>query len=89
MTTFRISFLKALAAGALSGVLGLLPVAAVLARPAHDHAGSLTSIDAGVWMLALPLSLAVIALHALLVAGLAEPRGSGASFGAYSRAVGR
>jgi hypothetical protein len=89
LTAFRISFLRALSAGLVSGVAGLLPVAAVLARPEHAHAGTLTSIDAGVWMLALPLSLAVIALHALLVAGLAEPRGSGASFGAYTRALGR
>jgi hypothetical protein len=89
LTSFRITFLRALSAGLVSAVLGLLPVAAVLARPAHAHAGTLTGIDAGMWMLALPLSLAVIALHALLVAGLAEPRGSGASFGAYTRAMGR
>lgn len=88
-TAFRLSFLRALAAGIVSSVIGLLPLAAVLSRPEHTHHGSLTSIDAGVWMLALPLSLAVIALHAMLVAGLAEPRGSGAAFGAYSRALGR
>jgi hypothetical protein len=89
LTAFRVSFLRAVGAGIVSGVLGLLPLAAVLARPSHPHAGTLTSIDAGVWMLALPLALAVIALHALLVAGLAEPRGSGASFGTYSRSIGR
>jgi hypothetical protein len=89
LTVFRISFLRALAAGLVSGVVGLLPVAAVLARPEHAHTGSLASIDLGVWMLAVPLSLAVIGLHALLVAGLAEPRGSGAAFGAYTRAIGR
>jgi hypothetical protein len=88
-TAFRISFLRSLAAGVASGVIGLLPLAAVLARPEHTNHGPLTSIDAGVWMLALPLSLAVIALHAMLVAGLAEPRGSDAAFGAYSRALGR
>jgi hypothetical protein len=88
-TAFRISFLRALAAGVASSVIGLLPLAAVLARPQHAHHGLLTSIDAGVWLLALPLSLAVIALHAMLVAGLAEPRGSGAAFGAYTRALGR
>ena len=89
LTTFRISFLRVVSAGIVSGVLGLLPLAAVLTRPAQANAGTLTSIDAGVWMLALPLALAVIALHALLVLGLAEPRGSGAAFGAYSRSIGR
>jgi hypothetical protein len=89
LTRFRISFLRALSAGLVGGALGLLPLAALLARPEHAHTGTLMSIDAGVWMLAVPLSLAVISLHALLVAGLSEPRGSGAAFGAYTRAIGR
>jgi len=40
-------------------------------------------------MLALPLSLAVIGLHALLVAGLSEPRGSNGAWAAYARTAGR
>ena len=36
LTRFTISFPRALGAGVLTGVLGVLPVAAVLARPVHS-----------------------------------------------------
>jgi len=88
LTGFRISFPRALAAGLVASALGLLPLAAVLARP-PGSAGTLTGLDAGFWMLALPLSAAVIGFHALLIAGLAEPRRSGGAWSAYNRTVGR
>jgi len=88
LTRFTISFPRALGAGILTGVLGLLPVAAVLARPVHSMVAA-PGIEPGFWMLALPLSLAVLALHAVLVAGLSEPRGSRAMWNAYARTAGR
>ena len=88
LTPFTISFARALGAGVLAGVLGLVPVAAVLARPVHSMVAP-PGIEPGFWMLALPLSLAVLALHALLIAGLSEPRGSHRMWSAYSRTVGR
>ena len=88
LTGFRISFLRALAASLIAAAAGLAPIAAVLARPEHTSS-TLTGIDAGYWSLALPLSLAIVGLHALLVAGLSEPRRSRGSFAAYSRAAGR
>jgi hypothetical protein len=89
VTSSRISFPRALAAGIVTGVIGILPAAAALASPAHADTGPLPGIDAGVWLLAVPLALAVLGLHALLVAGLSEPRGSGYAWSAYSRAAGR
>lgn len=88
LTRFTISLPRALGAGILTGVLGVLPALAVLARPVHSMVAP-PGIEPGIWMLALPLSLAVLALHALLVAGLSEPRGSHAMWRAYGRAVGR
>jgi hypothetical protein len=88
LTRFTISFPRALGAGILTGVLGLLPVAAVLARPVHSTVAA-PGTEPGFWMLALPLSLAVLALHAVLVAGLSEPRGSRAMWNAYARTAGR
>jgi hypothetical protein len=88
LTGFTISLPRALAAGLVAGAAGLLPVAAVMARPEHTTS-TLTGIDAGYWMLALPLSLAVIGLHALLVAGLSEPRGSHGAWAAYARTASR
>jgi hypothetical protein len=88
LTRFTISLPRAVGAGVLTGVLGLLPVAAVLARPVHSMAAS-PGIEPGFWMLALPLSLAVVALHAILVAGLSEPRGSHDMWRAYGRSAGR
>jgi hypothetical protein len=89
LTRFRISFPRALAAGLVASALGLLPLAAVLARPDGATAGSVGSLDAGVWLLALPLSLAVLGFHALLIAGLSEPRRSLGAWSAYNRSVGR
>lgn len=89
LTAFRISLPRALAAGLVTSALGLLPLAAALARPDSVAPGTITGLDAGVWMLALPLSLAVLALHALLIAGLSEPRRSTGAWSAYNRAVGR
>jgi hypothetical protein len=88
LTRFTISFPRALGAGVLTGVLGLLPVAVVLARPVHSMVAA-PGIEPGFWMLALPLSLAVLGLHALLVAGLSEPRGSRTMWNAYARTAGR
>jgi hypothetical protein len=88
LTRFTISFPRALGAGVLTGVLGLAPVAAVLARPVHSMVAP-PGIEPGFWMLALPLSLAVLTLHALLLAGLSEPRGSHGMWSTYSRAAGR
>lgn len=89
LTTFRISLPRALAAGLASSTLALLPLAAMLGRPDSAAPGTITGLDAGVWMLALPLSLAVLGLHALLIAGLSEPRRSSGAWSAYNRAVGR
>ena len=88
LTQFTISLPRAVGAGVLTGVLGLLPVAAVLARPVHTMVAA-PGIAPGVWMLALPLSLLVLMLHAVLVAGLSEPRGSHRAWNAYARTVGR
>jgi hypothetical protein len=88
LTRFTISLPRALGAGVLTGVLGVMPAAAVLARPVHSMVAA-PGIEPGFWMLALPLSLAVLALHALLVAGLSEPRGSHDMWRAYGRTVGR
>ena len=88
LTRFTISFPRALGAGVLTGALGILPVAAVLARPVHSMVAA-PGIEPGFWMLALPLSLAVLGLHAVLVAGLSEPRGSRAMWNAYTRTAGR
>jgi hypothetical protein len=88
LTGFRISFARALAAGLVASALGLLPLAAVLARP-DGSTGVLTGVDAGFWMLALPLSVAIVGVHALLVAGLAEPRRARGAWNAYNRTVGR
>ena len=88
LTRFTISFPRALGAGLLTGVLGVLPAAAVLARPVHSMVAP-PGIEPGFWMLALPLSLAVLGLHAMLVAGLSEPRGSRAMWNAYARTAGR
>jgi hypothetical protein len=87
LTSFTISLPRALAAGLVAGAAGLLPVAAVLARPEHTG-GSLAGIDAGYWMLALPLSLAVLGLHAVLVAGLSESRRANGAWAAYNRTAG-
>jgi len=88
LTRFTMSFPRALGAGILTGVLGVLPAAVVLARPVHSMVAP-PGIEPGFWMLALPLSLAVLVLHAVLVAGLSEPRGSRAMWNAYARTVGR
>jgi len=88
LTQFTISLPRAIGAGVLTGVLGLLPVAAVLARPVSSMVAP-PGIEPGVWMLALPLSLLVLTLHAVLVAGLSEPRGSRRMWSAYARTVGR
>ena len=88
MTQFTISLPRAFGAGVLTGVLGLLPVAAVVARPVSSMVAP-PGIEPGVWMLALPLSLLVLMLHAVLVAGLSEPRGSRRMWNAYARTVGR
>ena len=89
LTAFRISFPRALAAGLVTSALCLLPLAAMLAHPDSATPGTITGLDAGVWMLALPLSLAVLGLHALLIAGLSEPRRSTGAWSAYNRAAGR
>jgi hypothetical protein len=88
LTPFTISFPRALGAGILTGVLGVLPAAAVLARPVHAMVAP-PGVEPGVWMLAVPLALGVLALHALLVAGLSEPHGSHGMWSAYGRTVGR
>ena len=88
LTQFTISLPRALGAGVLTGVLGVLPAAAVLARPVHSMVAP-PGIEPGFWMLAVPLSLAVLGLHAVLVAGLSEPRGSRTMWNAYARTVGR
>ena len=88
LTRFTISFPRAFGAGVLTGVLGLLPVAAVLARPVRSMVAA-PGIAPGVWLLAVPLSLLVLMLHAVLVAGLCEPRGSHTIWNAYARAAGR
>jgi hypothetical protein len=88
LTPFTISLPRAVGAGVLTGVLGVLPVAAVLARPVHSTVAS-PGIEPGLWMLAVPLSLGVLALHALLVAGLSEPRRADRAWSAYNRTVGR
>jgi hypothetical protein len=88
LTPFTISLPRALGAGILTGVLGVLPAAAVLARPVHAMVAP-PGVEPGVWMLAVPLALGVLALHALLVAGLSEPHGSHGMWSAYGRTVGR
>ena len=88
LTPFAISLPRAVGAGVLTGVLGVLPVAAVLARPVHSTVAS-PGIEPGLWMLAVPLSLGVLAIHALLVAGLSEPRRADRAWSAYNRTVGR
>jgi hypothetical protein len=88
LTGFAISLPRALAAGRIVGAAGLAPVVAVLARPAHSSS-ALNGVDTGYRMLVVPLSLAILAVHALLVAGLSEPRGSHGAFVAYTRAARR
>ena len=71
--------------GILTGVLGLHAVAAVLARPVHSMVAA-PGIEPGFWMLALPLSLAVLALQRL---SPASPSRSGSrAWNAYARTVG-
>jgi hypothetical protein len=88
LTSFTITFPRALGAGLLAGVVGLAPFAIMLSRALHPTAAA-PGIQPALWMLSGPLSLAVLALHALLVAGLAEPRRSDDIWTAYSRTIGR
>ncbi len=90
VTRYTIGYLRSLGVSLVCSVIGLVPFVMIVDRPAHQASTTIAGgATPGLWMLALPLSLLVIAFQAILTAELSEPRGADRMWTGYARAAGR